>query len=113
MFEVSVYKGAERQIRVWGLSFTYALVLFCGLLVTVGGYIFSSVAYGVGFFGLIVAMSIFGAFAYMVVRISKKYGRGGLSKSIASKKVPNVIVGGITPPTRMAHLELCSRQQKK
>lgn len=30
----------------------------------------------------------------MVVRISKKYGRGGLSKSIASKKVPDVIVGG-------------------
>lgn len=113
MLEVSVYKGAERQIRVWGLSFTYALALFGGLLVTVGGYLFASVVYGVGFFGLLIAMSLFGAFAYMVVKISRKYGRGGLSKSIASKKVPNVIVGGITPPTRLAHLELCSRQQKK
>ena len=71
MFEVSVYKGAERQIRVWGLSFTYALVLFGGLLVTVGGYIFASVVYGAGFLGLLIAMSIFGAFALSLIHISE------------------------------------------
>lgn len=113
MLEVSVYRGAERQIRVWGLSFTYALVLFVALLLIVGSYIFASVVYGVSFLGLLVAMGIFSAFAYLVISISKKYGRGGLQKSIASSRVPNIIRGGITPPTRLAHLALCSRQQKK
>lgn len=113
MLEVSVYRGSERQIRVWGLSFTYALVLFGGLILIVGAYLFASIAFGVGFFGLLIAMSIFGIFAYVVISISKKYGRNGLTKSFASRKVPNIICGGLTPPTRNAHLEVCLRQQRK
>lgn len=113
MLVVSVFKGSEKQMQVFGMPFTYALIIFFGLVVIAGGYIIASIALGLGFIGLIATMGIFGVFAYSVYKVSKRYGRGGFQKAYARQKYPEVIRGGVTQPSRLKYIKVCSEVKRK
>lgn len=113
MFEVTVYKGSGREITLGNLTWPYALTLFVGLLITVALYIIISLTYDIGFWGLLFSLVLFIGFSRFVVRMSKRYGKGGLSKTIARFKLPERIKGGITPIGRIELIELCSKQKRR
>lgn len=113
MFEVTVYKGSGREITLGNLTWPYAITLFVGLIVTVALYIVLSLAYNIGFLGLLFSIAFFVGFSAFVVRLSKRYGKGGLSKTIARYKLPERIKGGITLISRIELLESCSKPKRR
>lgn len=113
MLLVSVYKGAEREIQVFGLTWSYAIALFIGLLITVALYILGSVFLGLGFLGLSVALMLFIGYVLLLFRMSKRFGKGGLLKALARVRLPDCIRGGVTLPTKISVLSSCSSQKRK
>lgn len=105
MVVVSVYKGSEAGMTVFGLSFGYGLALGASLILSIFGYIFISLATGGGLIVLAFSLLFFLVCAIVIFRLHKKFGKGGIGRAIARKRTPAVVKGGILMANRLKEIE--------